>query len=233
MRKLLGLAALALVLAQPAFAGDARHGRDLFVAGCSSCHGLDAKGVKGAGPSLEHAGAAAADFYLSTGRMPLDTTGDEPVRSKPAYTRAEIDDLVAYISSLGGPRIPSADPSRGSLSEGFHAFAEHCAGCHQIVGRGGVVTGGFSPQLLAATPRQVAEAVRIGPYLMPAFDEHQLDQHALDSIARYVQWTKHPDDRGGWGLFQIGPVPEGMVTWFIGALALLLVARAIGKRAGR
>jgi ubiquinol-cytochrome c reductase cytochrome c subunit len=224
--------ALALAAAQPAAAaGDARHGRDLFVQSCSSCHGLDAKGVHNAGPSLVGAGAAAADFYLSTGRMPLDTTGDEPVRSRPSFKRSQIDDLVAYIGSLGRPKLPSSDPRKGNLSEGFHAFTEHCAGCHQIVARGGVVTGGFSPPLLTATPRQIAEAVRIGPYLMPAFDARQIDQHTLDSIARYVEWTRHPDDRGGWGLFQIGPVPEGMVTWFVGAVALLLVARAIGKRA--
>jgi ubiquinol-cytochrome c reductase cytochrome c subunit len=224
---------LALVVAQPAVAADARHGRALFVDGCSSCHGLDAKGVKGAGPSLVGAGAAAADFYLSTGRMPLDTTGDEPVRSKPSFTRSQIDDLVAYIGSLGGPKIPSIDPAEGNLSQGFHAFADHCAGCHQILGRGGVVTGGFSPTLLDATPRQVAEAVRVGPYLMPPFNAHQIDDRELASIARYVAWTKHPDDRGGWGLFQIGPVPEGMVTWFLAIVALLLVSRAIGKRLER
>ncbi len=230
MRTALAVAVLALVVAQPATAADARHGRELFVDGCSSCHGLDAKGVHGAGPSLVGAGAAAADFYLSTGRMPLDTTGDEPVRSKPSFTRSQIDDLVAYIGSLGGPKIPSIDPAKGNLSQGLHAFADHCAGCHQIVGRGGVVTGGFSPTLLDATPRQVAEAVRVGPYLMPPFNAHQIDDRELASIARYVEWTKHPDDRGGWGLFQIGPVPEGMVTWFLAIVALLLVSRAIGKR---
>ena len=66
-------------------AGLIARGRALFVNGCSSCHGLDARGRPQQGPSLVGVGAAAADFYLSTGRMPLDTTGDEPVRfSTPA-----------------------------------------------------------------------------------------------------------------------------------------------------
>ena len=65
------------------------------------------------------------------------------------------------------------------------------------------------------------------------FNAHQIDDQELASIARYVEWTKHPEDRGGWGLFQIGPVPEGMVTWFLAIVALLLVARAIGKRLER
>src|SRR5438034_3101754 len=92
-------------------------GRRLFVEGCSSCHGLDARGVQGQGPTLHGAGAAAADFYLRTGRMPLDAPGDEPLRAPPRYSNDEIDALVAYVGSLGGPPIPNVDPARGSLSE--------------------------------------------------------------------------------------------------------------------
>ena len=50
-------------------------------------------------------------------------------------------------------------------------------------------------------------------------------------MERYLR--DHPEDRGGWGLFQIGPVPEGMVTWFLAIVLLLLVARATGKRLQR
>ena len=80
MRRALALAALALVVAQPAAADSVSRGRALFVEGCSSCHGFDARGVAGQGPSLVGAGAAAADFYLSTGRMPLDAPGRQPLR---------------------------------------------------------------------------------------------------------------------------------------------------------
>lgn len=205
-------------------------GRSLFIEGCSSCHGLDARGIRGQGPSLLNAGAQATDFYLSTGRMPLDNPKDEPTRTKPAYDRAERDALVAYIGSLGGPPIPKVDPSRGQLSEGFEAFTSNCAGCHQSVAQGGIAPGALAPSLQEATPTQIAEAVRIGPYLMPRFSQRQIDQQTLNSIARYVVSTRHPDDRGGYGIGHIGPIPEGMVAWLLAGVALLLVARLIGER---
>jgi ubiquinol-cytochrome c reductase cytochrome c subunit len=206
-------------------------GRVLFAQGCASCHGEDLRGRADMGPSLRGAGAAAADFYLSTGRMPLADPTDEPERTQPMYPRADIDALVAFVGSFGGPGIPRVDPARGSLAAGMEKFTEHCAGCHQIVGRGGIVTGAAVPALDDTTPTQLAEAVRVGPYLMPKFSERQLDQATLNAIAHYVQSIRRPDDRGGWGIGNLGPVPEGMVTWFLAMAALLLVARLIGERA--
>jgi len=211
--------------------GDAGSGRQLFVAGCASCHGMTAQGVSQRGPSLVGVGAQAADFYLSTGRMPLNAPGEEPHRSHPAYAPAQIRDLVAYIQSLGGPPIPSVDPAQGSLSHGRELFAASCAGCHQIGGTGGVVPGASVPSLDLATPTQIAEAIRIGPFVMPRFNDAALDQHDIDSITRYVLAVRsHPDDRGGWSLGHLGPIPEGMVAWLIGIGALLVVARAVGER---
>ncbi|HZE28716.1 MAG TPA: c-type cytochrome, partial [Gaiellaceae bacterium] len=170
-----------------------------------------------------------------TGRMPLDVaTGEQPLRSEPAYAPAEIRALVHYVASLGGPKVPDVDPGRGDLSEGQHAFAVYCAGCHQILGEGGVVTGAVPPRLEDTTPTQLAEAVRVGPYVMPAFDRNEIDQRTLDSIALYVQRVvQHPPDRGGWGIGHIGPIPEGMVAWLLAGGALLLVSRLIGERMGR
>jgi ubiquinol-cytochrome c reductase cytochrome c subunit len=65
---------------------------------------------------------------------------------------------------------------------------------------------------------------------MPHFDANQIDQHALDSIARYVLWTRNPQNSGGWGIYNIGPIPEGIVAWFLALLAMVLVARLIGER---
>jgi ubiquinol-cytochrome c reductase cytochrome c subunit len=205
-------------------------GRALFVDGCSNCHGMDARGIHGVAPTLRGVGAAAADFYLTTGRMPLAAIGDQPVRSKPAYTNDQIADLEAYIGSYGGPPVPRLDATAGSLSEGQRLFADHCAGCHQIAGQGGIVTGARVPDLQDATPQQIAEAVRIGPYVMPRFGERQLDDTELASVTRYVLSTRDPDDRGGWGIGHLGPIPEGMVTWLLGLAAIVLAIRIIGER---
>ena len=45
-------------------------GRQLFLEGCATCHGLAAQGTS-EGPGLIGVGAAAVDFQVSTGRMPL------------------------------------------------------------------------------------------------------------------------------------------------------------------
>lgn len=206
-------------------------GRALFVEGCSSCHGFDAHGIAGRGPSLIGVGAQAAAFYLSTGRMPLPDPRAYPERTKPAYPQAETNAIVAYISSLGGPPIPRIQPAAGNLSQGEQAFALNCSGCHQIIARGGIVTGSEVPALQQATPTEIAEAVRIGPYLMPRFSTGEINQQTLDSLARYIVYTRHPADRGGWGIGHIGPIPEGMVAWLLGVSALLIVARLIGRRA--
>lgn len=237
------LAALAVWLAGPAAAqtpGPAtvtdpalvQQGRRLFLNGCQSCHGLDARGVERRGPTLVGAGEASADFYLRTGRMPAENSGDQGYRADPAYSDAEIRALTAYVGSLGpGPPLRDVRPERGDLAEGRKAFTQFCAGCHQIGARGGVVTGARAPSLGEATPEQVYEAIRVGPYVMPRWDATAISDDTVDSIARYVQLTQHrTDNAGGWGIGNIGPVPEGMIAWLLAIAALLVVARIVGER---
>lgn len=205
-------------------------GYNLYEEGCSSCHGIALQGMPGVAPSLRAVGAGPVDFYLSTGRMPLEQPRAEPTRNPPLYTRAQINALVDYVSSFGGPPAPAANPAAGDLALGLHSFTLNCAGCHQVVARGGLTVNVVVPDLLEATPQQIAEAVRMGPYVMPHFDAKQIDQHQLDSIARYVLWARHPDNAGGWGIYNIGPIPEGIVAWFVALAAMALVARLIGER---
>jgi ubiquinol-cytochrome c reductase cytochrome c subunit len=204
-------------------------GRSLYRAGCSSCHGFDLRGIKGRAPSLIGVGPGPVDFYLSTGRMPLANPYEEPSRAKPAYSAAKRSALIAYVAQFGGPAAPLAQPKKGNLKTGFDQFTLHCAGCHQIVARGGMFVGAWVPDLLQASPQQVAQAIRTGPFLMPRFDYKQIDQHQMDSIARYVQYAQHPNNAGGWSLYNIGPIPEGMVAFMLGVGALIIVARLIGE----
>jgi ubiquinol-cytochrome c reductase cytochrome c subunit len=190
---------------------------------------MNLQGTPHVAPSLIGVGAGPVDFYLSTGRMPAQFEG-EPVRATPVFSREQMNALIAFIASYGGPPAPTADPSKGDIGTGQNVFTQDCAGCHQIVARGGMTVGAYVPNLLHATPQQIAEAVRFGPYLMPHFDAKAIDQHQLDSLARYILYARHPDNAGGWGIYNIGPIPEGLVAWFMGLLALLIVARLIGER---
>jgi ubiquinol-cytochrome c reductase cytochrome c subunit len=208
-------------------------GRQLFVDGCSSCHGYEANGVEGVAPSLHGVGAQASDFYLRTGRMPLSSPDQQPVRGPPAYSPDEIAELNAYIGSLGGPPVPDVSLDGTDLSAGQQLFADRCSGCHQIAARGGIVTGATVPALTESTPQQILEAVRIGPYLMPRFGENDLTDEQVADIARYITYARQPTDRGGWGIGHIGPVPEGMVTWLLAVPVLLLLTRLIGERTER
>lgn len=227
----------------PPGTSDVDWGAQLFGANCVSCHGAGGKGifvpVKGAGdqtglgPSLRGVGALAADLYLRTGLMPLDDPYSQPRRGRVLFSRRELAALVAYVSSLGsGPAVPTPHPERGRLADGQELFTEHCAGCHQVGAKGGYVTNAVAPSLDAATPIDIAEAVRAGPYLMPRFSSRQISDSQLDSIIRYVTYAKHPDDRGGWALGHLGPVPEGLVTWFVGMALLVATCLVIGRRLG-
>jgi ubiquinol-cytochrome c reductase cytochrome c subunit len=229
-------------LSGPAHRPLVERGAQLYAGNCLSCHGVDGAGINsprpngtggqtGSGPSLRGVGALAPDFYLRTGRMPLDETGDQPERQRPQFSDGEIRALTAYVASLGkGPPIPRPNPSRGDLATGLQLYTDHCAGCHQVVGEGGYVTGARVPVLKHATPTQIAEAVRIGPYVMPSFSKHDISDRQLDNIIAYVRASRSPDDAGGLGIGHIGPVPEGMVAWLIAAVVLVGVCAVIGER---
>ncbi|HZT92181.1 MAG TPA: cytochrome c [Gaiellaceae bacterium] len=252
MRALAAAAVLALVLAATARAALpgslVKQGEHLYGQYCVACHGMNGSGVVsgkeiGAGPNrdqtqqrivapaLRGVGALAADFYLRTGYMPLQRLGLQPRRSRVLFSDRQIRALVAYVASLApGPGIPHPHPERGSVSKGLHLFTDHCAGCHQVVAEGGYVTGAVPPPLGDATSTQIAEAVRIGPNVMPRFSPKAISNAQLDSIIRYVQYAKHPDDRGGWALGHIGPLPEGLVAWLIAGVVLVFTCMVIGKR---
>jgi ubiquinol-cytochrome c reductase cytochrome c subunit len=236
MRRLLltGLLALALP-AGAAGAGAVKLGYNLFGQYCVSCHGVAGSGIRPGrpriAPSLQGVGPLAGDFYLRTGYMPLQHAGMQPHRQRVFFNEKQLDALIAYVGSLGpGPRVPTPRPERGNLSEGLHLFTDRCAGCHQVVAEGGYVTGGLPPPLKQATATQIAEAIRIGPYVMPRFSTKALSPAQVSSIVRYVLWARHPDDRGGWGIGHIGPIPEGLVTWFFGIAVLVATCVVIGRR---
>ena len=228
----LALGTIAMTTSNAQRPADAAHGRALYVSGCSSCHGMDARGIAHRGPNLRGVGALSADWYLRTGRMPLAHPDDVPVRAHSVYSTADQRDMVAYIASFGGPGIPTVDPGRGSVSEGQALFTDNCAGCHQVAGQGGIVTPNVIAPSLAhdVRPIDLAEAVRIGPYVMPVFSGRQLTPEQVDDLARYLQHVQDLPNDGGWGIGNIGPIPEGLVLWGLGIGALLIVARIVGEK---
>ena len=208
-----------------------REGRALFLVGCSSCHGLAAQGGNQA-PSLIGVGAAAVDFQVGTGRMPLAAPGAQADRKQPLYNETQIRQLAAYVDSLApGPAIPTVNLADGDLAYGGELFRTNCAQCHQAIGQGGALSyGKHAPALGEATDTQIYEAMRTGPKNMPVFGDGQLSDTQVAAIIKYVKFVTNPKDPGGSGIGHYGPVPEGLVAIIVGLGGLVIVTLWIGTR---
>ena len=217
-------------------------GKALFVINCSSCHGLGAEGTSVA-PDLRPEGPAAVDFQVSSGRMPLATLGLQAKRRAPRFSQDEIDAMAAYIGSLNptSPREPGAAQTtvrdaNGQLlsgldiAKGGRIFSENCAQCHNMVGKGGALTGGYAaPELRLATDKQIWEALASAPGKMPSFLNQLDDKDKLNVIA-YVTSIRSNFDKGGNPVGRLGPVPEGAIGWILGVGGLLVFCVWIGSR---
>jgi ubiquinol-cytochrome c reductase cytochrome c subunit len=213
---------------------DVAAGRKLFLANCATCHGFNAEGRNNA-PSLIGVGAAAVDFQVGTGRMPLQQSGPQAPQSNVELSEEEIGQLAAYIASLGpGPSIPSddmlstegADVSRGGL-----IFRTNCAMCHNFAGKGGALTRGkYAPNLTGVDPKHIYEAMVTGPQSMPVFNDMTLDPQAKKDVIAYLKTIEEAPSPGGFSLGAIGPVSEGLVGWAVGLVALIGCAVWLGSK---
>ena len=77
-----------------------KEGQQIFLRGCSSCHGINAQGTKIA-PSLIGVGAASVDFQVGTGRMPMADASVQAVAKAPQYTPEQTLALAEYVASFG------------------------------------------------------------------------------------------------------------------------------------
>jgi ubiquinol-cytochrome c reductase cytochrome c subunit len=209
-------------------------GRRIFVQDCSTCHGLLAQGTS-SGPSLIGVGAAAVDFQVSTGRMPLKEIGAQAARKPRTLNPAQTHAVAGYIASLGGgPAIPAGSQvstNGGDPGLGQQLFTQNCSQCHNFVGAGGALTyGKYAPALTASTPTQIYEAMLTGPEAMPVFNDTTITPAQKRDIIAYVTQTRAAPNPGGFSLGRIGPVTEGLVGWIGGVGALVLVALWITAR---
>lgn len=201
----------------------------LYQANCAFCHGVDGAGTF-RGPPLISVGKASIDFYLRSGRMPINDPNDPVTRRKPRFSDEQIGKLVGYVGTFGvGPPIPSLELDRAGLGRGEQLYQLNCAACHNWDGKGGALVGVLAPPLHAVPPTQLAEAIRIGPGPMPVFPPEVLNDQAVNDIVAYATYLKKPRDAGGYGLAHWGPATEGLAA-VAGVVLLLLVTFWLGKR---
>lgn len=194
-------------------------GKALFQANCATCHGVNAQGTVN-GPSLIGVGAAAVDFQVSTGRMPMSANAPQAEAKPPQLDPDQTAALAAYVATLGaGPAIPTAeqvDPSLGNAANGMELFRTNCAMCHNAVGAGGALSEGkYAPALNETEPRNIYQAMETGPQSMPVFNDANLTPEEKRDIIAYLV-AQREGTPGGLDLGSLGPVSEGLWVWVVG-----------------
>lgn len=225
-------------------------GKALFLVGCSSCHGLNGEGIvtkRGTqyGPPLAGVGAAAVDFQVGTGRMPMARPGVQAQRKKVVYTKDEIKALGAFVQSLGpGPSVPeksaydAKSASNADVVKGGQFFETNCTACHNFAGAGGALPGGkFAPSLRGVTDKHIYEAMLTGPQQMPVFSDRVLKPEEKRDVIAYVRSIQDTPNYGGATLGSLGPVSEGLFAWIVGigacvGFAIWIAAHSVRSKKG-
>lgn len=171
----------------PQLAGeaDAKHaGERLYASYCSTCHGSDARGVRGY-PNLRDGdwlwGGEAEKVVetITNGRQGVMPAWGEMLKAE------QISDVVEHVLRLSGTPVDTAKADRGKA-----VFATNCAACHGPEGKGQVAMG--APNLTdevwlhgGSTARITETIVKGRMGRMPAWGEF-LGPAKVHVVAAYV-----------------------------------------------
>ena len=226
-------------------------GKKLYETACITCHGRNLDGVQDRGPSLVGVGDASVYFQVSSGRMPAVRGESQAPRKPPKFTDTQIDQLGAYVQSVGGgptvvyeknpdgtvkmkdgyPVLAQGTLRGNDIGLGSELFRLNCASCHNFTGRGGALSSGkYAPNLDPANEQQIYTAMLSGPQNMPKFSDRQLTPDEKKDIIGYIKYATTNNPQGGYALGGFGPVSEGMAMWVIGVIAVVAAAMWIGSR---
>ncbi|MEO7017123.1 MAG: cytochrome c [Leifsonia sp.] len=199
-------------------------GKKLFQSNCATCHGLEAQGT-GNGPSLIGVGAAAVDFQVGTGRMPMAMDGPQAQEKPPQFSDDQVKALASYVASLApGPSIPEQKylDGTGNAANGAELFRVNCAMCHNVAGAGGALTEGkYAPPLTGVSAAHIYEAMVTGPQNMPVFNDLNITPQGKADIITYLKYIQNNPSPGGFDLGSLGPVSEGLFLWIFGLGAII------------
>ncbi|MEV6599358.1 cytochrome c [Actinoplanes sp. NPDC051346] len=209
----------------------AQEGKALYDNSCISCHGRNAEGVVGRGPSLVGVGSASVEFQVGTGRMPMTRQEAQAEQKTPQFDEAQTKQLGQYIQELGGgPQIPKGSLTEDiaenpdALAEGGKLFRINCTSCHSYGGAGGALSSGkFAPGLSDATAEEIYAAMLTGPQNMPVFGDNEITPEQKREIITYItkQLQEDKDPGGVFNLGRYGPVTEGLAIFLVGIVVLV------------
>ncbi len=216
-------------------------GKALFAVQCASCHGLNGEGQVSKniqGPPLVGVGAAAVEFQVATGRMPMAQPAVQAPQKPPIFTEEEVLALASYVETFGpGPAIPEParyDPagiSEEDIARGGELFRTNCSACHNFEGAGGALPGGkYAPSLRDVSNLHLYEAMLTGPQQMPVFSDATLTVDDKRAIIGYLNELHEQPNRGGLAFGGLGPVAEGLWAWVAGLAVLMGIAAWIAAK---
>jgi len=208
--------------------GDVDLGAQLYSQACAQCHAADGSGAVVPGtdrraPALAgrpEITAAYMDLVLRTGRMP---PAEDPFDNQPrrvAYGDEERQAIVAWTVQQFGLQQNIPEVPEGNAGNGQRVYAANCAQCHGSTGAGGVAgAGAWTPNVNEYDAITVAEAIRVGPFQMPAFGPEQITDQEMGDVAAFLEEVRH-EEGTPIGLVELNPV---FASGFVALLAVAMI----------
>jgi cbb3-type cytochrome c oxidase subunit III len=166
-------------------AGDADHGKELFLSKCSGCHTLAAAGSHGTqGPNLDEAFAydRRQGFKQETIEQVVRDQIElaEPPMPANLVTGGDAQDVATYVALVAGKPVTAK-----SSTSGKDIFTANCGSCHTLKDAG--TSGNVGPNLDQLKPsfEIVQKQVTNGGGAMPAF-KGTLTAAQIMAVAKYV-----------------------------------------------
>lgn len=213
-------------------------GAEVYTAQCATCHGLQGEGgvIPGTddpapplvGTAADDVTLAYLDLVMRVGRMP--PPDNEPYDNRDRTVRLDEQQRSAVLAFLAEQFDVSGEvpePLGGDPANGREVFATNCAQCHGSTGAGGVAgAGAWTPPVVDRDSVAIVEAIRIGPFEMPAFNREQISDAEAGDIAAFLHEVS-AEPRTPFGLVELNPVyASGFAAVFVLVVLLMLLVVA-------
>jgi cytochrome c oxidase cbb3-type subunit 3 len=169
-------------------------GQSIFGDNCATCHGAGGGGAKGYANLRDDVwlwGGSLEDIQLTITHGIRSGDPEARMSQMPAFGRdgllqpAQVSDLTEYVVALSGRKADTAAVARGTT-----AYAENCASCHGVAGKGDPLQG--APDLTDGDWLYGSDRAAISGQInngrggvMPAWGQ-RFDPETIKAIAVYI-----------------------------------------------